>query len=74
MLEVFAATEPLVIRVLDPALHHGFIGEVQGMLEIGGPTIRRVASRGVRVAIEAAELLIEALPVDEAASRNNAWR
>jgi hypothetical protein len=66
MLEVLAAAEPLPIRVLDPTLHHRFIGEVEGVLEIrqadhqargfGGPAERT---------IEAAELLIETIPVDQ---------
>ena len=66
MLEVLAATEPLVIRVLDPALHHRLIGEVEGMLEIRQPDhqpggLRRPAER----AIEAAKLMIEPVPVDQ---------
>ena len=66
MLEVRAATEPLVIRILDPALHHRLIGQVEGMLEIGQAhhQARRLRGSSERT-IEAAELLIEAIPVDQ---------
>jgi hypothetical protein len=36
----------LPVRVLDPALHHRLIGQVEGMLKIGQPTIRRAVLAG----------------------------
>jgi inactivated superfamily I helicase len=66
MLEVLAAAEPLPIRVLDPALHHGFIGQVEGVLEIRQPDHQACWLRGSSEwAIEAAKLLVEAVPIDE---------
>ena len=66
MLEILAAAEPLPIRVLDPALHHRFIGQVEGVLEIGQPDHQPRRLRGPSErAIEAAKLLIEAVPVDQ---------
>ena len=66
MLEILAAAEPLPIRVFDPALHHRFIGQVEGVLEIGQPDhqARRLRGSSER-AVEAAELLVEPVPIDE---------
>ena len=66
MLEILAAAEPLPVRVLDPALHHRLIGQVEGVLEIGQPDHqpRRLGGPAERT-IEAAKLLIEAVPVDQ---------
>ena len=66
MLEILAAAEPLPVRVLDPALHHGFIGQVESMLEIGQPDHQPGGfGRPSERTIEAAELVIEAVPVDQ---------
>src|SRR5215207_7452939 len=66
MLEVLAATEPLPIGILDPALHHRLIGQVEGVLEIRQPDHQPGGfGRPPKRTIEAAELLIEAVPVDE---------
>jgi hypothetical protein len=66
MLEVLAAAEPLPVRVLDPALHHCLIREVEGVLEIGQPDHEPSGFGGSpERAVEATERLIEAIPVDE---------
>ena len=66
MLEIFAAAEPLPVRVLGPALHHGFVGQVEGVLEIGQPDHQPCRLRGPSEgSVEAAKLPIEAVPVDE---------
>jgi hypothetical protein len=66
MLEVLATAEPLPIRILDPALHHGFIGQVEGVLEIRQPHYQPGRLGGPpQSPIEAAEFLIEPVPVDE---------
>src|SRR5215204_4284693 len=48
MLEVLAATEPLPIGILDEALHHRLIGQVEGVLEIRQPDhqARRLGAHG----------------------------
>src|SRR5215203_5844456 len=66
MLEILAATEPLPIGILDPALHHRFIRQVEGVLEIRQPNHQACRLRGSSErAVEATKLLIETLPVDE---------
>src|SRR5918994_6639993 len=66
MLEILTAAEPLPVRVFCPTLHHGFIGQVEGMLEIGQPDHQpgRLGGPSER-AIEAAKLVIEPVPVDQ---------
>jgi hypothetical protein len=66
MLEILAAAEPLPIGILDEALHHRLIGQVEGVLEIRQPDHQpggfgRLSER----AVEATKLLVEALPVDQ---------
>src|SRR4051794_675979 len=66
MLEVLVATEPLPVWILREALHHRLVGEVEGVLEIGQSDHQpRRLGRPSERAVEAAELLVEAGPVDE---------
>ncbi len=66
MLEVLAATEPLPIRVFCPTLHYGFIGQVEGVLEIGQPDHQPGGlGRLPQGPIEADKLVIEPVPVDQ---------
>jgi hypothetical protein len=66
MLEVLAAAEPLPIRVFCPALHYGFIGQGEGVLEIRQPDHQPGGfGRPPQGPIEAAKLVIEPVPVDQ---------
>jgi hypothetical protein len=66
LLEVLTAAEPLPIGILDPALHHRFIGQIESVLEIGQPHHQpRGFGRPAERAVEAAEFLIEAIPVEQ---------
>jgi hypothetical protein len=70
-LEVLTAAEPLPIRVLDPALHHRLIGQVEGVLEIEQPRHQPGGfGRPSQRTIEAAELVIEPGPVDQTGQAN----
>jgi hypothetical protein len=60
MLEILTAAEPLPIAILDLALHHRLIGQVEGVLEIRQPDHQPGGLRGpAEGAIEATKLLIE---------------
>jgi len=37
MLEILATAESLPVRILDPTLHHDFMGQVESVLGIGQP-------------------------------------